>query len=210
MKANKYLSNIKWLFADIFIKLGSSFFLGVLVARYMGANNFGLYSYLLAVFSIFISLSSLGMNGIVVRELVFADNPGNILGSALLLQRIGAVVSSIVLTSWAFFVSSGKAEDFLIVFFLILPTLLIQSSNIYKYWFEYHVKSKCVVIAQGFSILIGFFIKVLLIQFNFDFKLIIAVTIIEQIVLVFLLWWFFKKNNDLRLFVKKYLYRAFE
>lgn len=200
---NKYVSNIGWLFSDIVVRLGVSFFLSVIVARYMGVENFGLYSYLLAVFSIFIAVSSLGMNGVVVRELVLQSNSANILGSALQLQKIGAILSSIILTFWAFFVSDSKPENFLLIFFLILPTLLIQSANVYKYWFEYKVKSKYSVIAQNTSILIGLVLKLLLIGLNFNFIWVIAVTIVEQLVLVFLLWLFFKKNYKESLFVTK-------
>lgn len=196
MLVNKYLSNIKWLFSDTVIRLVLTFAVSVFVARYMGVSNFGLYSYLLAIFSIFISLSSLGMNGIVVRELVLTNHPEKILGSALFLQRLGAVFTSVILILWVLFFNNNKHEDFIVIFFLILPTLLIQATNVYKYWFEFKVKSKFIVVAQNLSIFIGVVLKFIIIYQSLDYKYIIAVTIVEQLILVNMLTIFFKKNTD--------------
>lgn len=201
---SKYLKNIAWLFSDTLMRIFSGFIVGIFVARYMGVDNFGLYNYILAVFSVFISLSSLGMNGVVVKELVGSDEQSTILGSALLLQRIGALSTSILLIFWAVFLNQDKPNDFLLVFFLILPTLLIQSSNIYKYWFEYKVSSKYTVIAQNLALVVGVFLKLIIIFFNFNYLYIIAVTIIEQTILTITLRWSFKKHNPkMRLKISK-------
>ncbi len=192
---SKYLKNIAWLFSDTLMRMLSGFVIGVLIARYMGVSNFGLYNYILAVFSVFISLSSLGMNGVVVKELVDSNQKSEILGSALFLQRIGAFSASILLIIWAVFFNKDKPSDFLVVFFLILPTLLIQSSNVYKYWFEYKISSKHTVIAQNVALIVGIFLKVVIISFKQNYLYIIAVTLVEQIILTQTLRWSFKKQN---------------
>lgn len=192
---SKYLKNIAWLFSDTLMRMLSGFIIGILVARYMGVSNFGLYNYILAVFSVFISLSSLGMNGVVVKELVGSSQQSEILGSALFLQRIGAFSTSVILILWALFLNKDKPADFLIVFFLILPTLLIQSSNVYKYWFEYKVSSKYTVIAQNLALIIGIFLKIGIVFFQLNYLYIMAVTIVEQFILTLTLRWSFQKQN---------------
>ena len=189
------MKNIAWLFSDTMLRMISAFIVGILVARYMGVENFGLYNYILAVFSIFISLSTLGMNGVVVKELVGSNVKEEIIGSALFLQRIGAFFSSIILIFWAVIFNSDKPKDFLIVFILVLPTLLIQSSNIYKYWFEYKVQSKYTVISQNLALIVGVILKVLVIYFKANYIYIVAISIVEQLILTIGLRLFFNKYN---------------
>jgi len=45
-------------------------FVGVWVARYLGPDSFGLLSYAMAFVGLFVSISTLGLDGIVIRELV--------------------------------------------------------------------------------------------------------------------------------------------
>ena len=202
MLAKKYLSNIKWLFSDTLIRLFVTFFMGVLTARYMGVENFGLYSYLLAIFSIFIVLSNLGLNGIVVKELVLREKHEEILGSALFLQRLASFIITLGLLFWAVNYNSEN-KDFLLLFLLMLPTLLIQSSNIYKYWFEYQVKSKFSVIAQNISLVCGLLLKLLVIILNMDYRYLVAITILEQVILVGIVVYFFKIQTNFKLKINK-------
>lgn len=192
---NKYLKNIIWLLSDIFIKIFLSLGVSILTAKYMGVEVFGLYSYLLSIFSIFILVSALGMNGVVVKELVDNIDKGLVLGSSLFLQRIGVVFSSIALIFWMIFFNNNVDEDFLLIFLLIFPTLILQSSNIFKYWFEYKVQSKYIVISQVSSIFLGSVFKVLIIYFNFSYLYILFVTVIEQFFMIFLLKRFFLLDN---------------
>lgn len=202
MSMEKYLSNIKWLFSDTFIRMFVTFFMSVIIARYMGVENFGLYSYLLAIFSILVVLSNLGLNGIVVKELVLTEKPEEILGSALFLQRLASFIISLAMLFWLFNYNDKDSELLLICLFM-LPTLLIQSSNIYKYWFEYQVKSKFSVIAQNFSLVLGVLLKLLVIFLNMDYKYLVAIVVLEQVVMVGMVTYFFKSQTDLKLKMKK-------
>lgn len=193
--SSKYLNNIIWLFFDVFTKFFLTFLVSIWTAKYMGVANFGLYSYVLSIFSIFILIASLGMNGVVVKELVHDSNYAEILGSALFLQRIGAFFISIFLIIWAFLFNDSKPDNFILIFFLVLPTLFLQSSNIYKYWFEYKVLSKYTVIAQNLPLLIGSISKIFVIYFELDYIYILILTCIEQLLFVIFSWYFFNKNT---------------
>ena len=45
-------------------------FVGVWIARYMGPEQFGIYNYALVFVAMFSALSNLGLDGIVVRNIV--------------------------------------------------------------------------------------------------------------------------------------------
>lgn len=70
--------------------MGVGLFLGIWVARYLGPEQFGLLSFSTAFVGMFGAIAGLGLNNIVVREIVndvaFANET---LGTAALLQFVG-------------------------------------------------------------------------------------------------------------------------
>jgi len=62
------LSNIGWLGSDRVLRMLGAVVVGTLVARYLGPSQFGLLSYGLAIYGLFNTLSNLGLDSLVVRE----------------------------------------------------------------------------------------------------------------------------------------------
>ncbi len=74
-----------------FYAWGVGLLVGVWIGRYLGSEQFGLMNYAMAVVALFGAVASLGLNGIVVRDLVQQpDGVNTTLGTAFLLQFIGA------------------------------------------------------------------------------------------------------------------------
>lgn len=61
------LVNLNWLFADKIVRLVGGLFVGVWVARYLGPDLFGVFSYALAFVAMFGAVSRLGMDQVVIR-----------------------------------------------------------------------------------------------------------------------------------------------
>ena len=66
----KYFTNTSWLLAERIIRMGVLLFVGIYVARYLGPERYGLLSYSNSFVGIFTGIALLGLDGIVVRELV--------------------------------------------------------------------------------------------------------------------------------------------
>lgn len=66
----KYFVNTSWLFFERIVGMAISFFVGVYVARYLGPGNFGLLSYAGSFVGLFVVIATLGLDNIVIRELV--------------------------------------------------------------------------------------------------------------------------------------------
>jgi PST family polysaccharide transporter len=64
------LANTGWLFADKILRMGVGLFVGVWIARYLGPEQFGLWNFAIAFAVLFGAFATLGLDGIVVRELV--------------------------------------------------------------------------------------------------------------------------------------------
>ena len=70
----KYFKNTSWLFGEKILRLFVGIFLGVWIARYLGPEQFGLLSYAQSFVGLFAVTATLGLDSIVVRELVKNKN----------------------------------------------------------------------------------------------------------------------------------------
>src|SRR5438132_9740832 len=68
------LGNLGWLMADRILRLGVGLIVGIWVARYLGPERFGIYNYAIAFVAMFSVLATLGLESIVVRDMVRAPD----------------------------------------------------------------------------------------------------------------------------------------
>ena len=66
----RYFANTSWMFAEQILRMIAGLLVGIWVARYLGPEQFGVFSYAIAFAAIFGSIAKLGLDGIVVRDLV--------------------------------------------------------------------------------------------------------------------------------------------
>jgi len=66
----KYFKNTSWLFLEKILRMVVGLTVGIWVARYLGPEQFGNFSYAQSLVGLFTAISALGLDGIVVRELV--------------------------------------------------------------------------------------------------------------------------------------------
>ena len=85
---NKYSTNIGWTLIEKLLSLVSALIIGVLVIRYLGPEQFGLLSYSLSYVAIFSFLVSLGLDGIVVREIVRNPKDSNIIVTTSFVMKL--------------------------------------------------------------------------------------------------------------------------
>lgn len=80
-------SNLSWALASKFIELFSGLLSGIVIARGLKAESYGLYTYIVAFYSIFFVFSTFGLEPILMRELSKPNrNRAIFLGSASILQ----------------------------------------------------------------------------------------------------------------------------
>jgi O-antigen/teichoic acid export membrane protein len=90
----KIIDNIGWLFFDKTLRMGVGLFVGVWVTRYLGPEQFGLFNFATAFTALFGAVATLGLQGIVVRDIV--NDPSckeETLGTAALLHLIGGTLA---------------------------------------------------------------------------------------------------------------------
>ncbi len=155
-----------WLFFDKVLRMGVGLLVGVWVARYLGPEQFGLFSFASAFVGMFGAVAGLGLQSIVVRDIV--RDPAckeETLGTAAVLQLLGGFLSYGCVLGAIFMM---RPEDTLAMLLVAIlgSIMLFRFSDVALYWFESQVLSKYIVWVQNGCFLIFAAIKVGLIASN--------------------------------------------
>lgn len=159
----KAVSNTGWLFADHVVRMAVGLVIGVWMARYLGPEQFGLLNYAMAFVALFAVFANLGLNSIVVRELVkHPQDSDTTLGSAFVLQTIGSILALALIVVAIVLIRPEDEAAKLIVAVLGL-SMLFKPSGIVQCWFESQVQSKYSVWVENSVFLTFSAVKVALI-----------------------------------------------
>ena len=111
----KYFKNTSWLFGEKILRMVVGLFVGIWVARYLGPEQFGLFSYAQSFVGLFTAIATLGLDGIVVRELVKDESRRDeLMGTAFWLKILGALGVLIVLAIAVNFTSNDSYTNSLV------------------------------------------------------------------------------------------------
>ncbi len=158
----KYFKNTSWLFAEKILRMFVGLFVGIWIARYLGPEQFGLFSYAQSFVGLFIAIATLGLDGIVVKELV--EDPKSskrLIGTVFWLKFFGAILVLLILAAAVHFTSNDHFTNILI--FIIASATIFQSFNVVDFYFQSKVMSKYIVMANSFVLLVSSLIKIFLI-----------------------------------------------
>lgn len=158
----KLAGNTAWLFADRLLRLGLGLVIGVWLSRYLGPEQFGLYSYLLAFVAIFTPLASLGLDQIVVRELVAGRPAPLTLGTAFVLRLAGGLAVLLLATLSMWLLAPADDGRALLVA-LIAAGVVVQACDVIDLWFQAQTQARYAVYARGAAFLLASALRVALI-----------------------------------------------
>lgn len=191
----RYFANTSWLFAEKILRMVVGLFVGIWVARYLGPEQFGLFSYAQSFVGLFAAIATLGLDGIVVRELVkHPEKESEIVGTAFLLKVIGAFSVILILAIAVNFTSNDSYTNILV--FIIASATIFQSFNVIDLYFQSKVLSKYAVYANMLSLFISSIIKIILILNKAPLIAFAGVVVFDSFVLACGFIYFYIKNNS--------------
>lgn len=183
----KILGNTGWLFFDKILRMGMGLLVGVWVARYLGPEQFGLFNYATAIVALFTAVATLGLNNIVVRDLVtHPEDANSTLGTAFLLQMIGGALALIcaVITVSVMRPNDTTARIIVAIFGL---SMVFKASDVIKYWFESRVQSKYIVWSENAAFAVFSAVKATLILSEARLLAFVSIVLAEAILVAILL-----------------------
>jgi O-antigen/teichoic acid export membrane protein len=157
------IGNTGWLFTEKILRLGVGLLVSIWVTRYLGPEQFGLLSYATSFVLLFSSIGLLGLDSIVVRNIVRDPScRDEALGSAFVLKLFGGAVAFVLILASIYILRPGDRLTQLLVGITALG-MLFQMFFTIDLWFQSQVQSKYSAYVRSGAFLIVSAIKVVII-----------------------------------------------
>lgn len=190
----RYFANTSWMFAEKIIRTLVAFFVGIYVARYLGPGNFGLLNYAISFAGLFTSFANLGMDSIIIRELVKTPERKNeILGTVFRLRLIGSIITVTLVAATAFLINETSFNLILIV--IVASATVFQALGVIEQFYQSRVQAKFNVYAQSTSFLTASMLKILFVVFRQPLLYFAIVQTLESVFLAIGYYFVYKKNK---------------
>ena len=159
----KALSNTGWLFLEQIIRMVIGLLVGVWVARYLGPEQFGQINYAVAFVALFGIIASMGLDGIVIRDIVRKPSCKNeILGTSFSIKLVSGIVVFCLIMGAVYLVRPDEPLIHWLVGIIAAGTIF-QSLEVINLWFQSQVQSKYTVFAKNIALLTVSAIRIVLI-----------------------------------------------
>ena len=138
---------------------------GILVARYLGPSLFGQLNYATGFVGIFFALTTMGLDEIVVRDLVkHPERRDALLGTAAVIKFLGSLLLVVlVLLSSLFKDMDGLTASLVVV---IAAAELLRPFGVVDWYFMAEVRSKQTVVVQMVQVVVSALFKIGLVYFG--------------------------------------------
>jgi len=178
----KYFLNTFWLFGERVLRIISGIFVGVWVAKFLGPQQFGILSYALAFTAIFGGIAKLGLDDILIRELITQPkNSNSLLGTSFWLKLIGAFVTIfIIFLTLAFTDNENSIKGFII---LIASSLFFQSFEVVEFYFRSQVRAKVISICKVIQLILSTILKIYFVIIKAELIWFVLLTTLDAITL---------------------------
>ena len=176
----KIIHNVGWLAAERLLSVVLSLSVGIYVIRYLGAEDFGKLSYCISFVGLFAAIAKLGLDNIVVRELVKEENSTQeILGTAFFLKLLGSLVTIFLIGSavWTF----NKDPEVRWITIIIAFSLLFSPFETVDYWFQSQVLAGAIAVVRSGQLALSSIAKLLFIAFRLPLIAFVWLTVVDNL-----------------------------
>lgn len=180
--AAKITSSFSWLFFDNCSRLILGMVVGVWVARYLGAKDFGRLNYAQAIVAICAAVEPLGLAPLVVRDLVREPaRHGILLATATAMRLAVGLISALVAVGSVWLLQGGDRIVHILVLITSVGTL-VRGLRTIDLYFQARTEMRFVVIPNALSFITFSAAKVLLIVLGYSVIWFAVVMVLEQVV----------------------------
>lgn len=192
-----YLKNTSYLIFEKILRMVLWVFIFTWMARYLGAHDFGIFTYVESIISILVVISTLGLDSVVIKELVKDKEKRNrILGSTFLLKLFSSFIIVVFLLFYYIFVNNEYPINILLL--IISTSFIFHSFNVIDFYFQSIVLSKYVVFSKLFALAISSSIKIFLIVNEYPLIYFGIVILLESILISLgLIFFYIKKEKTI-------------
>ena len=166
-KTQSVVKNSVWLISESIITMVISLIIGIVSARFLGPNNYGLVNRFLPYISLANSICTFGLQSIIIKRIAQDSSEENIaavVGSTMLFRLVLSFISIIVINIYALYIAKQEDMSLLVISVLQSISLIFNVYEILTYYFHARLQSKYIAISTVItSVVIGCWKVILLI-----------------------------------------------
>lgn len=157
----KIVRNVFWAVTGKVVTLLSTLFVGILVARYLGPEQYGLMNYIISIVGLFTVFSTFGTTDIIIRELSKKDfSKEVVLGTSFLIRIALAVIMLIGICVYLYFSNESAKTSTLILIYTL--TSIFSCFDVIRHYFTSIIQNEYVVKSEITRTMVGAGIKIIL------------------------------------------------
>jgi O-antigen/teichoic acid export membrane protein len=161
LNRRKVVKNVYWAVLGKVVNIVCGLLVGILVARYLGPEQFGLMNYVISYVTLFSVFATFGLDNIEIRELSRRNaNKETILGTAFALRLVFALLAILLILGTLLRFESDVFTFTMVMVYSL--TLILSSLNVIRNYFTSIVLNEYVVKTEISRTVIGAGIKALL------------------------------------------------
>lgn len=175
------------------LKILVGIFIGIFVARYLGVESFGTYSYIVVVATIAYAVGRMGFDNILVREISNNENSKQeYFSTVAVILSFSYLGASLVI---GFYGLCCGGDELQFLFLIAALGAFFQLFLVIDYWFQGQVKSKYSSIAKSLGLLFSGVVKLTLIYLNAEILYFVISFVVDQAIIALLLFSIAKKQG---------------
>jgi O-antigen/teichoic acid export membrane protein len=195
-RVKHYLTNTSWILTEKILSMAAGFFLAVLLARYLGPEQYGIFSYGLAMVTLFAVVGHVGMDGLVVRELISSQRPtSETLGTTFGMKALGYIIAFLGVV--VFFIGTEElgSLEFWVLNTLAL-TIIFRPFAIIDFWFQSQLQAKYSAYVRLSALFFSILLKIIFILSGASLLYFAVANVLQALLaaVFFILIYHFKSN----------------
>lgn len=194
-----FVQNTGWMLADRIYQLLLSVVVGSLIARYLGPQLYGLLNYGLSIITVFAAVASLGIESVLVNEIIRQPNKtGLLVGTSFALRALSGLLSTGLSVLYVL-VCEPSRQALLLITFLQGISLVFRFYEIFDLFFQSRLQSKYSVIVRSIAITCVGAWKIYLLYTRATVQMFALSVTIEALVCALALMFFYNRYGGPRL-----------
>ncbi|MDO6548923.1 flippase [Pseudoalteromonas carrageenovora] len=184
MNFKKIVSNTSWLITDKIVLMAANLLVTVFLARSLGPELYGVFSYILAIVAISAPISALGLNAIVTREIV--NEPAwlnKIISTTLFLRLCAAVLVGVFFVTLILVSNLFTDETQSITLAVLAIGNIFTSFQVLDFWFQAKVLAKNVTKMKFLITIFSALLKITVAIFYQDIFYIAVIYALEIVII---------------------------
>ncbi|MDD2412442.1 MAG: flippase [Bacteroidales bacterium] len=190
--------NFAWLFSDKILKMTVVMAVNIWAYRYLGPENVGIWNYAIAFVTILTPLANLGIDGIVVRDIVNNSLRKNeLIGASFMVKLLGSLFMTLFAILMIYF---RRPDDVQMMYYVFI----IASSNIFlafdaiDLYNQSQLQSKYTVLSKSIGYLTCAVVKIFLIVWGMSLEWFVWMQFAENAIgALFLVFWYHKNGEKI-------------